>query len=139
MVFFEGDVCEYYAWYLKKRFNLTLNKPIRNAHISFVNDRNNDMTLDGQLTLEQVNLNWNRIKDAWDGREVDISICLDYDGDGYHWWLNVEEESKKSLQMIRNELNLGKPYYDFHMSIGYANERNIEHSKYVRRLLTNHL
>lgn len=139
MVFFEGDVCEYYAWYLKKRFNLTLNKPIRNAHISFVNDRNNDMTLDGQLTLEQVNINWNRIKDAWDGREVDISICLDYDGDGYHWWLNVEEESKKSLQMIRNELNLGKPYYDFHMSIGYANERNIEHSKYVRRLLINHL
>jgi hypothetical protein len=139
MVFFDGDVCEYYAWFLKKRYNLVLNKPIRGAHISFINDKNSDMTMDGQLSLEQVDINWNRIKDVWDGREVEVSLYLDYRTDGHHWWLNVEDESKKSLQLIRNELNLGNPYYGFHMSLGYANERNIEHSKYIHRLLINHL
>ena len=33
-----GDVSEYYAWFLKKRFNLILNKPLRGSHISFIND-----------------------------------------------------------------------------------------------------
>ena len=26
---FEGDICEYYAWFINKRYDLQLNKPIR--------------------------------------------------------------------------------------------------------------
>ena len=139
MVFFDGDVCEYYAWYLKKRFNLILNKPLRGPHISFINDKSSDMTLDGEISLEEVDKNWERVKNIWDGKEVEISICLDYRTDGSHWWLNVDEASSKSLQLIRNELNLGKPFYNFHLSLGYANERNIEHSRYIHKLLVFHL
>jgi hypothetical protein len=139
MVFFDGDICEYYSWYLKKRFNLVLNKPIRDAHISFINDKSSDMSLNGALSMQEVEDNWKKVKEKWDGQEVEVSLYLDYRTDGYHWWLNVEDESKKSLQLIRNELNLGEPYYGFHMSLGYANERNLEHSKYIHRLLINHL
>jgi hypothetical protein len=139
MVFFDGDVCEYYSWYIKKRYGLVLNKPIREAHISFINDKSSDMSLNGEISLQEVDDNWKRVKEKWDGQEVQISLCLNARTDGSHWWLNVEDESKKSLQLIRNELNLGPPFYGFHMSIGYANERNIEHSKYIHRLLINNL
>ena len=44
MVFIEGDICEYYAWFLQKRYNITLNKPIRGAHVSFINDSIRDLT-----------------------------------------------------------------------------------------------
>jgi hypothetical protein len=97
------------------------------------------MSLNGDLSMEVVNNNWKRIKEKWDGQEVEISLSLNAITDGNHWWLDVEEESKKSLQLIRNELNLGSPYYDFHMSIGYANERNIEHCRYIHRLLEKNL
>lgn len=139
MVFFDGDVAEYYAWFLKKRYNLILNRPIRGAHISFINDKNSDMTLEDEISLEEVNKNWERVKEEWDNKEVEISFDLDYRTDGQHWWLNVDEESSKCLQMIRNKLNLGKPFYGFHMSLGYANERNLEHSKYIYRVLNFHL
>jgi len=39
------------------------------------------------------------------------------------------------LQSIRTELGLGKPFFGLHMSIGYANEKNIEHSEYLHDLI----
>ena len=44
MVFFYGDVCEYYSWFINRRFNLLLNKPLRGGHISFINDRDKPLT-----------------------------------------------------------------------------------------------
>jgi len=98
MVFFEGDVAEYYAWFIKKRYNLILNKPLRGAHISFINDstpKTNDE----------------------------------------HWWLNIPHEEREQLQSIREELGLGRPYFGMHMSIGYVNEKNLPHSKYIHDLI----
>ena len=48
MVFIDGDVSEYYAWFVKKRYNLTLNKPLRGAHVSFINDSMRDLSQNGQ-------------------------------------------------------------------------------------------
>lgn len=33
------DLDRYYAWFLKKRFNLELNKNLRGTHITFISDR----------------------------------------------------------------------------------------------------
>jgi len=43
MVMFEGDIAEYYAWFLKRRFNIELNPPQRGAHITFINDSIDDL------------------------------------------------------------------------------------------------
>ena len=48
MVYFDGDVSEYYAWFIKKRYNLELVRPIRGAHISFINDSLRDITQNGK-------------------------------------------------------------------------------------------
>lgn len=137
MIFFEGDTAEYYAWFIKKRYNLPLNKPLRGAHISFINDRNSDMALNGQRSLEEVDKLWEEVKKKWDGKEIAVTLSLDPKSDDRSWWLNVPKEDRDNLQAIRNELGLGKPYYGFHMSLGYANEKFINHSIYIHRLLKN--
>ena len=35
MVLFDGDVCEYYAWFIKKRFNLSFIKLLNTASEHF--------------------------------------------------------------------------------------------------------
>ena len=91
MVFIEGDVCEYYGWFLKKRFNLKLHKPIRGAHVTFINDRASDMNDD-----------WELVKQKWYGKEIEIVIELTPKTDSsepksdYHWWFNIPNEHKDS-------------------------------------------
>lgn len=135
MVFLDGDVSEYYAWFIKKRFNLILNKPLRGAHISFINDRALDMTLNGQRDLNEVDILWDETKAKWDKKIIPLMLELSPRTDAKHWWLNVSPESRDKLQGIRNELGLGKPYYGLHLSLGYANEKNEGHSRYIHELI----
>ena len=131
MVFIEGDVCEYYAWFLQKRYNITLNKPIRGAHVSFINDSMRDLTQNNDKPEEEILQLWEDVKTKWDGKEIDIILDLNPKTNDRIWWLNIPEEEREGLQAIRNELGLGKPYFGMHMSIGYANEKNIEQSVYI--------
>jgi hypothetical protein len=114
---------EYYSWFVKTRYNLTLNRPLRGAHISFINDSVRDMGVYADK--------WDEIKEKYNGTEVTLNLDVDVRTDSKHWWLVVEYESRKPLLDIRSELGLGKPYFGMHLTIGYANEKNIEHSKYI--------
>jgi hypothetical protein len=135
MVFFDGDVAEYYAWFIKKRYNLTLNKPLRGAHISFINDSMKDLSQNGVLSEEEIETKWEEVKKKWDGKKIDIVLDLDPRTNSEHWWLNIPHEEREQLQSIRDELGLGRPYFGMHMSIGYANEKNIHHSSYIHDLI----
>jgi hypothetical protein len=136
MVFMDGEISEYYSWYIQKRFNLVLNKPLRGAHISFINDSNRDLSLNGKKSQKEIDALWNNVKSKWDNKIIPIMLDLNPRTDGKFWWLNVHNEYRDKLQGIRNELALGKPFFGFHMTIGYANEKNIQHSEYIHRLLT---
>ena len=132
MVLIEGELAEYYAWFIKKRYNLPLNRPLRGAHVTFINDRASDM-----------NGKWDEVKKKWDGKEIEIVLSVDprtdsvKDNSSGHWWLNVPEEHREQLHGIRAELGLGRPYWGLHMALGYANEKNIAHSKYIHGLIIN--
>jgi len=137
MIMFDGDITEYYAWFIENRYGLKLNKPLRGAHISFINDSMNDMKKG--LLLEndkRVNARWNYVKNIWDGKEIDIVLDLDVRSDGKHWWLNIPNENRNLLHAIRIQLGLDRPHWGLHMSIGYANDRNIEHSRYILDCIT---
>jgi hypothetical protein len=135
MVFFDGDVTEYYAWFLKKRYNLELNKPLRGPHISFINDSLRDMSNNGQISLDEVDKRWNLAKNKWDGKKIPIMLGLEPRTNDKHWWLNIPYEYRDKLNIIRNDVGLGKPNFGFHMSLGYANDKNIQHSKYIHTLI----
>jgi len=135
-----GDVCEYYKWFILKRFNLPLVRPLRRAHITFINDRGSDM---GDKAKD-----WAKIKKKWDGKYIEVELHLEPRSDDVNWWLALTEESRKPLHDIRSELGLGRPYWGLHMTLGYANisydeaelgkekiaRDNITHSKYINGL-----
>jgi hypothetical protein len=132
MVLIDGEIAEYYAWFIYKRYSLPLNRPLRGAHVTFINDRALDM-----------NGKWDEVKKKWDGKEIEVILSIDprTDSDDVkskgHWWLNIPEEHRTQLHDIRKELGLGRPYWGLHMALGYANNKNIAHSKYIHRLIKN--
>ena len=136
MIMFEGDICEYYSWFIEKRYGLKLNKPLRKAHLSLINDSLNDMRKG--LETEDENIleeKWNQVKNKYNGQRIDVVFDLDVFSKNVHWFLLVDNEHQNELLNIRKELGLNKPFYDFHMSIGYATDRNLEHSEYIVNLI----
>jgi len=134
MVIMEGDITEYYAWFLKKRFNLEILKPLRGAHISFINDSVRDIN-SGEGDLEYRDLLWNQLKSKCNGQHIEVTLDLNPRSDGLTWWLNIPEEHRKQLHEIRNEIGLSRPYFGLHMTVGNAHPKHEEHSEYILQLL----
>lgn len=135
MVQIDGDICQYYSWFIKRRYNLELNKPLRGAHISFINDSMQDLTQNGLIPVEEAESKWEEIKSKWDGKEVSIILDVSPRTDANHWWMNVVNRETHLLQDIRNEIGLSKPFYGLHMSLGYVTDKNLEHSNYIHRTI----
>jgi len=130
MVKFDGEIAEYYNWFLQKRFNLTLNKPLRGSHVTFIND---DFQRDSTLELSNIEKEevWQQVKEKWNNQPIDVIINTDMHTNGNHWWLIVDHEYREELHSIRSELGLGRPNFGLHLTLGHANERNLEYSKYL--------
>ena len=135
MVMIDGEICEYYSWFIKRRYNLILNKPLRGAHISFINDSMKDLTQNGKKPLEEALNAWEETKIKWHGQKIPLVVDLNPKTNGRTWWFDVPDDKMGLLQSIRTELGLGKPFFGIHMSIGYANEKNIEHSEYLHNMM----
>jgi hypothetical protein len=136
LILFKDDLSNYYNWFIKKRYNINLNKPLRGPHISFINDSYQDFLKYKKFnTEEEININWNKIKQKYDNQTINVILNTDVRSDGKYWWLNIPEEYRSNLHSIRNEFGLGRPYFGLHMSIGYTNDKNIEHSKYILKLI----
>ena len=130
LVLIDGELCEYYAWFIKKRYSIELNKPLRGAHVSLINDSINDMLKGLKCTEQEAEVVWNSVKNKYDGKEIEITLNVDVRSSVEHWYLNVE--NTELLQNIRTDFGLTPiPFYKFHMSIGYANNKNIDQSKYI--------
>jgi hypothetical protein len=137
MVMLDGEITEYYSWFIRKRYNLILNRPLRGAHVSFINDSFKEMSHNGNKSIHDVTNTWNSVKDKWDNVEVPIMLDLSPRTDSKHWWLNVHHEYRDRLHGIRQELGLNRPFFGLHMTIGYANEKWISHSEYIHTLIKN--
>jgi hypothetical protein len=94
-----------------------------------------DLSQNGQKSNEEVEELWESVKQKWDGKEIPIVLDLTPKTNDEHWWLNIPHDERELLQSIRNELGLGKPFFGMHMSIGYANDKNIHHSIYIHDLI----
>jgi len=136
-IMIDSDICEYYSWFIQKRFNLFLNKPLRNAHVSFINDSIKDLSLNGKRTNDEIEVLWEAVKLKWNKQNIPIILDLNPKTDDRTWWLNIPHEERGLLQAIRDELGLGRPFWGMHMSIGYANEKMLPHSEYIHRLIKN--
>ena len=118
MVEFKDDTWSYYSWFLKNRFGLVLNKPLRGTHFTIIND-----VVDEEIYAQA--------RELFDGKEITIQ----YDPtnirsiDKGHWWLKAYSDDAKN---IRTAMGLDEtPYFGFHITIGLATHLQLEHSKYI--------
>jgi len=126
MLLLNDDTAEYYAWFIRRRYNVILNKPLRGSHITFINDRESDMN--GQ---------WDAVKSRWNGKSMEVSLNPDVRTNSEFWWLNVHHNDV--FTTIRTELGLGEPFFPLHLTVGYPNEKNEPHSRYIHGLLASGL
>ena len=133
LILFDGDVSEYYSWFIERRYNLKLNKPLRGAHISFFNDSVNDLKIANPN--KDIQKLWNDLSLKWNNKIINVQLDTDVRSDGEHWWLNIPEECRKPIHDIRAEIGLGRPFFGLHMTIGTANEKNLFHSNYILNLI----
>jgi hypothetical protein len=113
MVEIGGDICAYYNHYIHKRYGFSLHRPLRGAHVTFINDRASEM-----------DDKWDEVKKKWNGREVEITINLtpvtavvSFNKD-FNLWFEIPEENRGELHSIRSELGLGRPFFGLHLTIG---------------------
>lgn len=109
IVLFEDDMCEYYGWFLKKRFNITLNIPIRGSHYTVINDKYSNEEL------------WNKVKSEHQGDSVDVYYNPSFRSNIEHWWLKAYSIDGN---LIRKKLGLGLPFFNPHITIGLVNNKN---------------
>lgn len=144
MVMFDGDIDKYYRWFVKKRFNLELEPPIRGPHVTFINDKIDDINnKQGNIEIKQEL--WNNLKNKWADKEVEVVFNLTPFSNVNNWWLIVDHEHRSELHSIREEIGLRKPYFGLHMTFGRLSinknekgeeifNKNYEHSKYINHL-----
>jgi hypothetical protein len=145
MIMVNGDIDDYYGWFLLKRFNpagfglidgevinnmvvnapkkdmpISLNfiKNLRGPHITFISDRINSKIFE-------------QAKEQFDNKEITFYYEIEPRTNGKHWWLRIH---CPDAEIIRESMGLSKePYFGFHLTIGYVNEKNISHSEYIYR------
>jgi len=132
MIRFDCDISDYYAWFLSKRFNLTLNKPIRGGHITFINDNHSDIDAE---TDDEAHWKWLKLKQKYDGTSIEVTLDVNPRTNSTYWWINIPEEHRKVIHGIREECGLGRPYFGLHLTLGYATNLNLEHSTYIHEMI----
>lgn len=121
MIFIDGDISEYYAWFIRKRFNLELSKPLRRSHVTVINDK------------FKYDVMFQEAKNNYNGKIIEFEYNTDVRSDSKHWWLPVRCEM---IGDIREAAGLNrKPFYDLHLTIGRPHERHEEHSKYIHDVI----
>lgn len=115
------DTDKMWRWYLKSRFGLELNQPLRQCHLTIINDKFND------------EIEWKEFKSKFNRMIIEVEPTKELLSNGEHWWLKVN--STPEIESLRSYLRLGEPFFKYHLTIGLANSRNIEHSKYIQRQL----
>lgn len=126
IVKFDCELYSYYAWFVAKRYNIKLNKPLRGTHVTFLNE-----IIEDDIYLAA--------KDTFNDKEVTITYDPTYvrTNNKGHWWLKV---ISNDIENIRLSMGLNaKPYYGLHLTIGNATHLNLEQSLYIKKLIESNI
>lgn len=122
IAYINNDISQYYAWFIKKRYNINLNIPLRGTHLTIISDKINFEIL------------YMLAKSKYNKKNINIYYNTNIKTDGIHWWINAK---CKMAQEIRSCAGLNEyPYFGFHITIGKVYEKDLEHSKYIHKLIT---
>ena len=121
VVKFDCDTYAYYSWFIKKRFNIELNKPVRGTHVTIIND-----IVDNNI--------YEQSREFFDGKEITIFYDpTEIRTNGLHFWIKAFSDDVKNIRITMG-LN-PDPYFGLHLTIGLATHLQAEHSKYIHSLI----
>ena len=120
LIITNDDLNEYYAWFLKKRFDLKFNKLLRGSHITFISDK---ITDENSLEL------FEKAKLLYDYKDITFYYDLEPRTNVKHWWLRVYSDEAENIREIAGLNRI--PYFNFHLTLGYINDLNLNHSQYI--------
>ncbi len=119
------DFCNYYAWFVKKRYNLELYRPLRDTHFTVINDK---------IETEEELLKYEEGRAKHNGKMINVEYGIDVRTDDISWWLGA-----RSLEAEQVRIDCGLParaYWGFHITIGRVDgDWRIENSKNVHALI----
>ena len=116
MVRTECDLHSYYAWFLRKRFDLFLIPPLRGSHVTFINE-----IVDPK--------EFEKAKKQFHGKYLTFYYDPVPKSNGAYWWLRVWSPD---IDAIRISMGLSKdPYYGLHITIGYPKKTEVKFSHYI--------
>ena len=149
VVFDDSDsgLCEYYAWFIKRKYGIVLNKPLRGPHISFINDHIRDLNggfynPDKSGTEKERHYMWGQLKKKYHKKPIDVTISSEIQTNGEHWWLRIEHEDREELYHIRSQVGLPKPNLGknkdgslkplgIHLTIGYPVNGRVDEDDFI--------
>ena len=115
------DFCSYYAWFIKKRYNLELQRPQRGLHFTIINDRVNSRK-------------FNEAKKLYDNTIINLEYAVDPRTDNKNWWLGVKSEDAEKIRVTAGLE--ARPYWGFHLTVGRADgDLREQHSTYIHNLI----
>lgn len=124
MIVVNDDLTKYYSWFIEKRFNLKLNPPLRGTHVTFINDHSDKVP-----HFEEVSKIFHR-------KEIEFWIDPSVRTNGKHWWLPVRCKDAESIRIACG--GSPQPEHKFHLTIGLATGRYLEHSKLIHKAILFH-
>lgn len=119
MARFDCDLYAYYSWFIEKRFNLKLNKPLRGTHLTIINDK------------FDTDESYKNARELFHGKEISVQFdpALIRSNLKGHWWINADSQDARNIRKI---IGLDpNPYFRYHITIGLATHLQLEHSKYI--------
>jgi hypothetical protein len=120
MIMLKCETESYYSWFIRKRFNVNILKTLRGTHVTIISD-----IIDNDI-YEQATKMFN-------GKEISLYYDIVPKTDGKHWWLRVY---CPEAEAIRESIGLSKaPYFGFHMTLGYVDDKYLPHSKYIFNII----
>jgi hypothetical protein len=116
IVYTECDLYLYYAWFIRKRFNLELIRPLRGTHMTFINE-----VVDYEKFEEAKKIFDDKPLKFYHGIEPRIS--------DKHIWLRAYSQEAEEIRIM---LGLERqPFFDFHLTLGLINPKQIDQSRHI--------
>jgi hypothetical protein len=117
----EGELCDYYRWFILKRFGVSLNPPLRGPHITIVNDKIED--------FESFDKRVNELKTRYSFINIeDLDLSVRY-GPEHIWFRCLAPD----VMNLREELGLGKPHMGFHVTIGSYRKNQLDLANWIKQ------
>ena len=133
MITFPGsEIAEFYSYLLYKKYNIKLNKPLRNSHITIINS---NYLKESTLPDKDKELAWKKFEKDYNNKKIKIILDISkFYTNGNHYWLIIPHEHRNFIYNIRAEIGLEKPFFGLHLTLGIINEYNKVQSDYIINL-----